>query len=89
MSGKSIGFSFSGDYQVDGVAVKGEHSVSLQDGKVLWNGNLYSEIEFTPVNCESDFFTLFDVPLVLTSTGNERKINHLEARCVLSLKVIN
>ena len=63
MSGKSIGFSFSGDYQVDGVAVKGEHSVSLQDGKVLWNGNLYSEIEFTPVNCESDFFTLFDVTI--------------------------
>lgn len=63
MSGKSIGFSFSGDYQVEGVAVKGEHSVSLQDGKVLWNGNLYREIEFAPVNCESDFFTLFDVTI--------------------------
>lgn len=63
MSGKSIGFSFSGDYQVEGVAVKGEHSVSLQDGKVLWNGNLYSEIEFAPVNCESDFFTLFEVTI--------------------------
>ena len=64
LSGKSIKFSLSGIYSTDDVrVVAGEQIVTLSDSgmSILWNGSLYSSIEFRPTSCDGDTFELNDV----------------------------
>ena len=64
LSGKSIKFSLSGIYSTDDVrVVAGEQSVTLSDSgmSILWNGSLYSSIEFRPTSYDGDTFELNDV----------------------------
>ena len=64
LSGKSIKFSLSGIYSTDDVrVVAGEQIVTLSDSgmSILWNGSLYSSIEFRPTSYDGDTFELNDV----------------------------
>lgn len=57
---KEISFALNNRYTCDGKEITGDNSVSLQDGKILWNGNLYDELYFEPSD-NNAAFTLKDV----------------------------
>ena len=57
---KEISFALNNRYTCDGKEITGDNSVSLQDGKILWNGNLYDELSFEPSD-NNAAFTLKDV----------------------------
>lgn len=57
---KEISFALNNRYTCDGKEITGDNSVSLQDGEILWNGNLYDELYFEPSDNDASF-TLKDV----------------------------
>lgn len=57
---KEISFALNNRYTCDGKEITGDNSVLLQDGKILWNGNLYDELYFEPSD-NNAAFTLKDV----------------------------
>ena len=62
MSGKEISFVLNGDYAFNGSIFKGQNSATISKGKVLFNGEEYEEIYFSPVDASSTF-TLKDVTI--------------------------
>jgi len=56
----SIRFHFSGDFKVNNQLFNGEYSASYESGKISFNGELYSELQFDPISSESSFL-LYDV----------------------------
>lgn len=59
---KVIRFTLHGDFRINGNSsvVTGDQTVSVQDGKILYNNNLYDEIIFSP-SSTTDSFDLLDV----------------------------
>ena len=59
---KVIRFTLHGDFRPnsDGSVVTGDQTVSVQDGKILYNNDLYDEIIFSP-SSTTDSFDLLDV----------------------------
>ena len=62
MSGKEISFVLNGDYAFNGSIFKGQNSATISKGKVLFKGEEYEEIYFSPVDASSTF-TLKDVTI--------------------------
>ncbi len=62
MSRERIDFTLNGLYSAKGELVEGDQSVSFADGGIMWNGNLYRELEFVPQKKEA-FFSLHDVTI--------------------------
>lgn len=52
---KEIEFSLNTIYKYVGNELKGEHRVSLLDGKILWNGNMYDELVLEPATSDASF----------------------------------
>ncbi|MDD2960767.1 MAG: SpoIID/LytB domain-containing protein [Muribaculaceae bacterium] len=63
MNEAKVEFILNNDYCFNGTIVKGRHSATVSNGKVLWNGAEYSEIDFLPTNEERDSFDLIDVTI--------------------------
>ena len=61
MSSKKVSFTLNDNYIAKGDIVQGLQEVVCQDGGILWNGNVYSELTFTP-ETSSSTFTLHQVP---------------------------
>lgn len=62
VSAESICFSLNGEYMAKGEVITGPQQVSFSEGGILWNGNLYRELTFTP--CDKDAsFSLSDVTI--------------------------
>ncbi|MBR5695678.1 MAG: SpoIID/LytB domain-containing protein [Paludibacteraceae bacterium] len=59
---KVIRFTLHGDFRINGngSVVTGDQTVSVQDGKILYNNDLYDEIIFSP-SSTTDSFDLLDV----------------------------
>ena len=59
---KVIRFTLHGDFRINGngSVVTGDQMVSVQDGKILYNNNLYDEIIFSP-SSTTNSFDLLDV----------------------------
>ncbi|WP_029902028.1 SpoIID/LytB domain-containing protein [Prevotella sp. 10(H)] len=57
---KEITFLLDGEYVCDERKVSGEHTVSYKDNQILWNGQIYNELLFTP-QTEQSTFILRDV----------------------------
>ena len=57
-----ISFSLNEAYTAKGEIVSGKQEAYCKDGGIFWNGNLYSELTFTP-NDEKASFTLDEVPI--------------------------
>ena len=59
---KVIRFTLHGDFRINGngSVVTGDQTVSVQDGKILYNNDLYDEIIFSP-SFTTDSFDLLDV----------------------------
>lgn len=50
-----IGFVLEGGYSLNGESVNGSWTAEVKDGKILWNGNLYDELLFNPVDSDASF----------------------------------
>ncbi len=62
VSGQRIDFRLNGTYQAKGENVEGEQSVEMAEGGLLWHGQQYRELRFTPVPTKRErSFTLADV----------------------------
>ena len=72
VNAQEIHFSLNGNFFAKGETVCGEQQVAFSEGGILWNGNLYRELTFTPQD-EHASFSLYDVPSELISTGNGKK----------------
>lgn len=57
-----IHFSLNGPYTAKGTTIEGEQTVTLSEGGILWNGDRYRELCFTPGRADASF-SLFDVTI--------------------------
>ncbi|MBQ5380125.1 MAG: DUF4922 domain-containing protein [Paraprevotella sp.] len=57
-----IRFSLNATYAAKGVLVRGEQTVEYCEGGILWNGNIYRELAFTPQEKNASF-SLYDVTI--------------------------
>ena len=62
VNAKEIHFTLNGHYFAKGETVSGNQEVSFSEGGILWNGNLYRELTFTPQD-EQHSFSLYDVTI--------------------------
>ncbi|MFI3239666.1 MAG: SpoIID/LytB domain-containing protein [Bacteroidales bacterium] len=63
MNEPTIKFILNEDYSFNGEIVKGEQFAEYVDGKIKWNGNIYQQIDFTPVKEDAGTFELIDVTI--------------------------
>lgn len=62
MSEQKIRFSLNATYSAKGSLVRGEQTVEYCEGGILWNGNIYRELTFTPKEKFASF-SLYDVTI--------------------------
>ena len=62
VSGQKIEFSLNAPYTAKGETIVGKQTVEFSEGGILWNGNQYRELTFTP-SCAEASFSLFDVTI--------------------------
>lgn len=62
VSGESIEFSLNGEYSAKGETITGNQKVEFSEGGILWNGNQYRELCFSPKSDKSSF-SLFNVTI--------------------------
>ena len=63
MSEPIIEFVLNNDYTHRGETLKGRFNAEVTADKVLWNGQLYDEINFHPINASEGSFELIDVTI--------------------------
>ena len=62
ISGQKIQFALNAPYTAKGETIEGNQTVEFSGGGILWNGNQYRELTFTPSTAEASF-SLFDVTI--------------------------
>ena len=62
VSAQKIHFSLNGAYVAKGEVIQGEQTVEFSEGGILWNGNQYRSLTFTPQSSQSSF-SLYDVTI--------------------------
>lgn len=62
VSAQNIKFSLNAAYTAKGQEVTGNQEVEFVDGGISWNGNVYQELTFTPVEDYASF-SLFEVKI--------------------------
>ena len=62
VSGQKIHFALNGPYVAKGATIEGEQTVEFSEGGILWNGNQYRELTFTPQQSNASF-SLYDVTI--------------------------
>ena len=62
VSGQKIEFSLNAPYTAKGETIEGKQMVEFSEGGILWNGNQYRELTFTPSSADASF-SLFDVTI--------------------------
>lgn len=62
VNAQEIKFSLNMNYSAKGGTYRGEQVVSFSEGGILWNGNLYQELCFVPIE-EDASFSLYDVTI--------------------------
>lgn len=63
MTSKEIKFSLNNIYYVNGEKTTGNQVVSINNGKINWNNNNFTELIFTPANYTTSSFELKDVTI--------------------------
>lgn len=61
LSAQEIDFCFHSRYLWGNLRMSREQKVTYASGKIMWNGKLYEELLFVPVDESRDFFELYDV----------------------------
>lgn len=62
VSAQKIHFTLNACFLAKGENVSGPQVVSFEDGGILWNGNVYRELTFTPLENNASF-SLYDVTI--------------------------
>ena len=62
VSGQKIEFALNAPYTAKGETIEGKQTVEFSEGGILWNGNQYRELTFTPSSADASF-SLFDVTI--------------------------
>ncbi len=62
VSGQEIQFALNGAYSAKGETIEGGQTVAFSEGGILWNGNQYRELTFTPQQSDASF-SLHDVTI--------------------------
>src|SRR5574344_51011 len=62
VSGQRIDFALNAPYCAKGETIQGEQTVEFSEGGILWRGNQYRELTFTPQSNEASF-ALHDVTI--------------------------
>ena len=62
VSGQKIHFTLNAPYTAKGETIEGEQMVEFSEGGILWNGNQYRELTFTPQQADASF-SLYDVTI--------------------------
>ena len=62
VSAQKIHFTLNAHFLAKGETVDGPQVVAFEDGGILWNGNVYRELTFTPLENEASF-SLYDVTI--------------------------
>ncbi|MBQ8657287.1 MAG: DUF4922 domain-containing protein [Prevotella sp.] len=62
VSGQKIHFALNSPYTAKGETIEGEQTVEFAEGGILWNGNQYRELTFTPQQADASF-SLYDVTI--------------------------
>ncbi|MCD8318929.1 MAG: DUF4922 domain-containing protein [Paraprevotella sp.] len=62
MNRRHIRFSLNAEYSAKGMLARGEQTVECCEGGILWYGNLYRELTFTPKEKNASF-SLYDVTI--------------------------
>ena len=73
VNAQEIHFSLNGNFFAKGETVCGEQQVAFSEGGILWNGNLYRELTFTPQDEHASF------SLYVVDEGKITAINILPA----------
>ena len=64
VNAQELHFTLNAKFLAKGETVSGNQEVSFQEGGILWNGNVYRELTFTPLE-ETASFSLDDVTIGL------------------------
>lgn len=62
VNAQEIHFTLNARFLTKGETVSGNQQVSFEEGGILWNGNVYRELTFTPLD-EDSSFSLYDVTI--------------------------
>ena len=62
VSAEKIAFTLNASYTAKGETLTGNQEVEFCEGGILWRGNQYRELTFTPSNADASF-SLFDVTI--------------------------
>ena len=62
VNAQEIHFTLNARFLAKGETVSGNQQVSFEEGGILWNGNVYRELTFTPFD-EDSSFSLYDVTI--------------------------
>jgi SpoIID/LytB domain protein len=62
LSEQVIKFSLNAPYTAKGETIEGEQTVKLSEGGIVWHGQQYRELLFTPQNCDASF-SLYNVTI--------------------------
>ena len=55
MTTEQLTFTLNGEYRAKGEVVTGEQQVTIEDGALKWNGNIYHDLTFRPQSDEVSF----------------------------------
>lgn len=79
-----IEFILLNPYRINGMEISGKQVVTYNEGRILWNGRLYNELLFEPVNEATDAFELLDVTIGINFHWERKE----DQRFLGSLKII-
>ena len=79
-----IEFILLNPYRINDMEISGKQVVTYNEGRILWNGRLYDELLFEPVNETTDAFELLDVTIGINFHWERKE----DQRFLGSLKII-
>ncbi len=75
VNAQELHFTLNAKFLAKGETVSGNQEVSFQEGGILWNGNVYRELTFTPLE-ETASFSLDDVTIGLNFHWERQETQH-------------
>nr|WP_303921858.1 SpoIID/LytB domain-containing protein [Bacteroides intestinalis] len=79
-----IEFILLNPYRINGMEISGKQVVTYNEDRILWNGRLYDELLFEPINEATDAFELIDVTIGINFHWERKE----DQRFLGSLKII-